>query len=171
MSANQTAIEAIDDSTTQYSFMSSIPIPNYLLAVVVGNLEYRSLGHRVGLIAEPEQMPAAARELSDLERYLNLTEDYLTPYIWGDYNIIILPPSCPNGAMENPLLTTMSPTVIVGDKSQVHVACHEIAHSWVGNLVTNSNWGNLWLNEGFATFVERHISGELEGRNFMKMQM
>jgi len=60
--------------------------------------------------------------------------------------------------MENPLLTFASPTIIVGDKSEVSVANHEIAHSWSGNLVTNMNWDNLWLNEGFTVFLERKVS-------------
>jgi len=57
--------------------------------------------------------------------------------------------------MENPLLTFASPTIIIGDKSAVNVAIHEIAHSWTGNLVTCENWGSFWLNEGFTVFLER----------------
>ena len=58
---------------------------------------------------------------------------------------MILPPSFPYGGMENPLLTFASPSIIVGDKSGVSVAIHEIAHSWTGNLVTCMNWTNFWL--------------------------
>jgi leukotriene-A4 hydrolase len=57
--------------------------------------------------------------------------------------------------MENPLLTFASPTMIVGDKSEVNVAIHEIAHSWTGNLVSCKNWENFWLNEGFTVYLER----------------
>ena len=39
------------------------------------------------------------------------------PYVWGQYNILVLPPSFPFGGMENPLLTFVSPTMIAGDKS------------------------------------------------------
>ena len=74
--------------------------------------------------------------MSDLEVYLDTAENYLTPYIWGNYTILVLPPSFPYGGMENPLLTFASPTIIVGDKSQVYVATHEICHSWTGNDVT-----------------------------------
>ena len=41
---------------------------------------------------------------------------------------------------------------------------HELAHSWSGNLVTNSTWNDLWLNEGFTTYVERRIMEELRGK-------
>lgn len=57
--------------------------------------------------------------------------------------------------MENPLLTFASPTIIVGDKSGVSVAIHEIAHSWTGNTVTCKNWSNMWINEGLTVFLER----------------
>jgi leukotriene-A4 hydrolase len=128
---------------------------SYLIALAVGDLEYRSLGNRTGVITEPCRMDAVAWELSELPTFLDYAEDYLTPYIWGNYSIIILPPSFPMGGMENPLLTFASPTIITGDKSQVLVAIHEIAHSWTGNEVTCENWSNMWMNEGFTVFEER----------------
>ena len=108
----------------------------------------------------------AANELSELEENLKRAEAYLTPYEWGVYKILILPPSFPFGGMENPLLTFASPTIIVGDKSSVDVATHEIAHSWTGNLVTNMNWENFWLNEGFTVFTERKVTRMKEGDAF-----
>jgi len=97
-------------------------------------------------------------------------EDYTgVPYLWGDYKIVILPPNFPYGGMENPLLTFATPFIIVGDKSSVNVAVHEIAHSWTGNLVTNMNWDNFWLNEGFTVFLERKISKTLQSDAIVKM--
>jgi len=92
-------------------------MPSYLFAIAVGNLEYRSLGERVGVITEPEEIDFAAEVLSSLETLLDAAENYLTPYIWGNYSILILPPSFPMGGMENPLLTFASPTIITADKS------------------------------------------------------
>lgn len=159
MSANQTAINAVDNTTNEAFFLCEIPIPNYLMAVAAGDIIYQSLGERVGVFTEPTEMPKCASELADMGTYLNTTEAYLTPYIWGNYSILILPPSFPMGGMENPLLTFASPTIIVGDKSQVYVATHEMAHSWTGNTVTCRDWESFWLNEGFTVFVERHVSG------------
>ena len=90
---------------------------SYLIAIAVGDIEYRSLGRRVGVITEPCRLDAVAEELDELEMFLDYAEDYLTPYIWGNYSILILPPSFPMGGMENPLLTFASPTIITGDKS------------------------------------------------------
>ena len=82
---------------------------------------------------------------------------------------MILPANFPYEAMENPLLTFASSTLIVGDKSGVFVVNHEIAHSWTGNLVSNMNWDNFWLNEGFDVFLERKISKVLNGETFVKI--
>jgi leukotriene-A4 hydrolase len=73
------------------------------------------------------------------------------------------------GGMENPMLTFASPTTIVGDKSQVFVAAHEMAHSWTGNTVTCEDWANFWLNEGFTVFVERKSSQAIKGLDFAKV--
>jgi aminopeptidase N len=155
-----------DKKTKTTQIKLDIPIATYLIAIVVGDLQYQKLGDRTGVYTEPVMMPKVAAELADLETILTTAETYLTPYAWGEYNVVILPPSYPMGGMENPLLTFASPTIIVGDKSQVAVATHEIMHSWSGNLVTCQNWEDLWLNEGFTVFEERKVSSKLYGLNF-----
>ena len=170
MSANETGVWPVSDTHNVAVFSCDIPIPCYLIAIAIGDLEYRSLGPRVGVITEPSQMDKVANELSDMGMLLDTVEEYMGPYIWGNYTVIVLPPSFPMGGMENPLLTFASPTIIVGDKSQVYVATHEMAHSWTGNEITCSNWENFWLNEGFTVFVERHVSGELHGEDFAKVE-
>lgn len=110
------------------------------------------------MLAEPGMIEKAKAELEDLPDAMNKANSFLPKYAWGAYKIIILPPSFPVGGMENPLLTFASPSIIVGDKSSVNVANHELAHSWTGNLVTNINWNNFWLNEGFTVFLERRIT-------------
>jgi len=105
------------------------------------------------------------KEFEDLESFLETAEDYIgVKYDWSVYNVLILPMGFPFGGMENPNLTTLHPMLVVGDKSQVHVAMHEISHSWFGNFVTNANWEGFFLNEGFTTFLERkvfeHYNGE-----------
>lgn len=171
MSANETGVYQVPEKNmTKYTFKNSIKMASYLIAIAVGDLEYRSLGRRVGVITEPSQIDAVAWELADLENLLDSTESYLNRYIWGNYTILILPPSFPFGGMENPLLTFASPTIITGDKSQVYVATHEIAHSWTGNDVTCKNWEHFWLNEGFTVFEERKVSGKLHGKDFAMVE-
>lgn len=150
-----------------HTFSSSIPIPSYLIALAGGDLEYKEIGSRTGVIALSNKLNESAEVLSGLEGLLDDTEKYMmTPYVWGKYNILVLPPSFPTGGMENPYMTFASPTIITQDRSQIYVAAHEIAHSWVGNLVTGMNWSNFWLNEGFAVFVENKISSLNNGTDF-----
>ena len=54
MSANETLVQPVDPDNNEAFFLCEIPIPNYLMAIAVGNLEYRSLGRNVGIITEPE---------------------------------------------------------------------------------------------------------------------
>ncbi len=69
--------------------------------------------------------------------------------------MVVLPKSFPFGGMENPNLTFVSPSIVVGDKSGTHVVIHEMVHSWAGNLMSCANWESFWLNEGFTVFFER----------------
>jgi leukotriene-A4 hydrolase len=121
---------------------------------------------RTGVISEPTNIDFYANELSNLEEYLNTLENFTIPYVWGTYKIVILPPSFPFGGMENPLVTFASPSIMVGDKSAIPVAIHEIAHSWTGNLVTCKNWRNLWINEGLTVYLERQTDLIHFGKDF-----
>ena len=82
--------------------------------------------------------------------------------MWGRYDVVCLPPSFPYGGMENPCLTFVTPTLLAGDRSLADVVAHEIAHSWTGNLVTNSTWEHFWLNEGWTTWLQRKIMAKMK---------
>lgn len=88
----------------------------------------------------------------------------MTPYDWETYSVVVMPFGYPNGGMENPQITFMSPSVIKAGTTDV--AAHEIAHSWFGNLVTCGNWSHTWLNEGFTVFMEREIVKAYYGNEF-----
>jgi len=151
--------------TGTYSFMlSHRPIPSYLIALAVGDLEYRSLGPRTGVWAEKPLIDRAAKEFEDTEQMLRSADILYDRYRWGRYDLLILPPSFPYGGMENPTLTFLTPTILAGDKSLVALVAHELAHSWSGNLVSNATWADFWLNEGFTTYVERRIIEAIYGR-------
>jgi leukotriene-A4 hydrolase len=149
---------------TVFRFTMPQPIPTYLLALAVGDLEFRALGPRTGVWAEPSQLAAAAKEFEDVEQMMTTAEALYGPYRWGRYDVLMLPPSFPYGGMENPRLTFMTPTLIVGDKSLVGVLSHELAHSWSGNLVTNATLRDGWLNEGFTTYLERRLMEAVYGQ-------
>lgn len=152
-----------------YRFRMTHPIPSYLLALAVGELEFRPFDARSGIYAEPAVIDAAADEFTDTPEMIAAAEQLYGPYRWDRYDLLVLPPSFPYGGMENPRLTFLTPTVLAGDRSLVALIAHELAHSWSGNLVTNSTWNDFWLNEGFTTYFEHRISEKLYGREHSEM--
>ena len=144
-----------------YHFVQKIPIPSYLIAIAVGALERGQIGPRSYVWCEKEILEAAKNEYSDTEKFLQAGEKICgIPYSWGTYDLLMLPGAFPYGGMENPNLTFLNSCLISGDKSLVDVVAHEITHSWAGNLITNSNWNDFFLNEGFTMYIERLILGE-----------
>src|ERR1017187_3752278 len=144
-------------------FRMEQPVPSYLIALAAGDLEFRALGPRSGVYAEPALIDAAAYEFGDTEAMIGAVEAMYGPYRWGRYDLLVLPPSFPFGGMENPRLTFATPTILAGDRSLVSLVAHELAHSWSGNLVTNATWSDFWLNEGFTVYVERRVLEKLYG--------
>ncbi|HEV8657931.1 MAG TPA: M1 family metallopeptidase [Thermoanaerobaculia bacterium] len=152
-----------------YQFKMPQPIPSYLLALSVGDLAFRSLGRNCGVYAEKPVIESAAYELADTQKMIDAAEKLYGPYRWGQYDILVLPPSFPFGGMENPRLTFATPTILAGDRSLVSLVAHELAHSWSGNLVTNATWNDFWLNEGFTVYFERRIMEAVYGRDYSEM--
>lgn len=152
-----------------YHFKMEQPVPAYLLALAVGDIEFRSLGERSGVYAEPSVIAAAAFEFADTEKMMTAAEGLYGPYRWDRYDLIVLPPSFPFGGMENPRLTFATPTILAGDRSLVSLVAHELAHSWSGNLVTNATWNDFWLNEGFTSYFENRIMEEIYGDDYALM--
>ncbi|MCX8147942.1 M1 family metallopeptidase [Thermaurantimonas aggregans] len=152
-----------------YTFSMKQPIPSYLMALAVGDFEFRAISDRSGIYAEPELIDAAQNEFSDVEKMISAAETLYGAYLWDRYDLLVLPPSFPFGGMENPRLTFVTPTVIAGDKSLVSLIAHELAHSWSGNLVTNATWNDFWLNEGFTVYFELRIMEQLYGVEYAEM--
>ncbi|GAB3634514.1 M1 family metallopeptidase [Hymenobacter arcticus] len=166
MSAENPQATAADG---RYHFRQPQPMPAYLLALAVGQLDFAPLSGRTGLYAEPATLPRAAHEFAELEAMVVAAEQLYEPYQWGRYDLLVLPGSFPFGGMENPCLTFVTPTIITGDRSMTSLVAHELAHSWSGNLVTNATWNDFWLNEGFTVYFERRIIEQLHGRPYAEM--
>lgn len=96
-----------------YYFVQKVPIPSYLIAIAIGALESREIGPRSHVWAEKEVVEMAAHEFADTEKQLKTAEDICGPYVWGIYDLLVLPPSFPFGGMENPCLTFVTPTLLV----------------------------------------------------------
>jgi leukotriene A-4 hydrolase/aminopeptidase len=171
MSAEMEAQQPSDVKTPgEYHFQMPQPIPAYLIALAVGDLEFQAMSERTGVYAEPSVVERAAKEFEDTEDMMVAVEKLYGPYQWQRYDILVLPPSFPFGGMENPRLTFATPTILAGDKSLVSLVAHELAHSWSGNLVTNATWRDFWLNEGFTVYLENRIQEAVFGRERAEME-
>ncbi|KAK4705696.1 hypothetical protein P7C70_g496, partial [Phenoliferia sp. Uapishka_3] len=145
-----------DTTTITYVFSQPIAIPSYLIAISGGEVAFKSLGTRTGVWSEPGVLDAAVWEFKkDTEKYLATAESLTCDYVWGRYDVLVLPASFPYGGMENSNLTFLTPALITGDRSETDTIAHEIAHSWFGNLVGVANW--------WTTYTERLIARELRG--------
>ncbi|OZB04526.1 MAG: aminopeptidase [Idiomarina sp. 34-48-12] len=160
-----------DERPGTYDFTMPQPIPPYLIAIAAGDLAIKSISDNVAVFAEQYILDDAAWEFADTPAMIETTEAMYGPYRWDRYDLLILPPSFPFGGMENPRLSFITPTVVAGDRSLVNLIAHELAHSWSGNLVTNASWRDLWINEGFTSYVENRIMEALFGERRANMEL
>lgn len=163
--SNPTTISA-DGSAQTFRFKQSVPIPSYLFAIASGDIAFAPIGPRSTVATGPDELAACKWEFEDdTEKQLAAAESIVFPYKWGQYNVLVLPPSFPYGGMENPIYTFATPTVVSGDRQNIDVIAHELSHSWSGNLVSNASWEHFWLNEGWTTYLERRIQAINHGHD------
>jgi len=152
-----------------YTFKQDKAIPSYLMAIAVGDIAFKAIDERTGVYAAPSLLEKSAWEFAKLGDMVQAAENLYGPYRWGRYDVLVLPPSFPYGGMENPNLTFLTPGILAGDRSLTNLLAHELGHSWSGNLVTNASWDDMWLNEGFTTYVEHRIGEKIFGIEEAKM--
>lgn len=156
-----------DDKTNIYHFEQPVPIPSYLVSIASGDITGANIGPRSTVYSEPSFINQCKYEFeNDTENFIQTAENIVFPYEWKDYDVLILPASMPFGGMEHPNCTFATPTLISGDRENIDVIAHELAHSWSGNLVTNCSFEHFWLNEGWTVYLERRIQGNIHGESF-----
>lgn len=161
------------DGTETWHYKMPVPLPVYLVSFVVGKyvkLEEKYKNIPLGYYIYPGREQTARSAYADTVAMMKHFEERTGvdfPYNKYDQTVVA---GFEFGGMENITATTMADSFIFladtefGRGQVMDLVSHELAHSWFGNLVTCRNWAELWLNEGFATYLEAVFREHKYGR-------
>lgn len=145
-----------DSGVGTYRYRMDQPIATYLVSLVIGRYDVINLGSVHGkpltLWAPPEIRTAAETETARTARMMEVFGQFTgTQYPFNSYAQSVA--QAFKTSMEHQSATTLGGWRITGDTSGEGVLAHELAHQWFGDWVTCRTWGELWLNEGFASYL------------------
>jgi aminopeptidase N len=173
--SNGELVETIENADGTKTFHYKMPVPHsiYLTSFIVGRyvkVEAKYKDIPLGFYVYPGResiVEPAYGKTADMMRVFEELTGVKFPFNKYDQTYVA---NFNFGGMENITATTMADSEIhfaaldFGREGVMDLVSHELAHSWFGNLVTTKDWSNLWLNEGFATFLEAAYREKLNGR-------
>jgi len=150
-----------------HRFAPTPPMPSYLVSVAVGNFDVLSgtaAGVPLRILTVPDKREFARHAMRVTRQVLPYFSWYFgVPYALPKLDQLAVP-SVRDGAMEDWGLISYAEDVFLVDpqrsspktvRGAYSIIAHEIAHQWFGNLVTAASWEEIWLNEAFATWLEK----------------
>ena len=167
-------VTSLSGKMQRVRFAESPKMSTYLLFVGVGDFEriHKSVdGVDVGVVVKRGDTPKAAYALEQAVALLHYYNDYFgVPYPLPKLDLIAAPGEIDGGSMENwgaifysqhHLLFDATRSTEADRRVVFLVVSHEMAHQWFGDLVTMAWWDNLWLNEGFARWLQTFAADDL----------
>ena len=161
--SNGRLLGTVDDGDYRvHHWKMDTPHVSYLMMLAIGEFErHEILGHSVPMHVwlTARDAPHWKRSFERTAEVIGFIEDYTqVKYPWAKYDQVVVDDFM-WGGMENTTATTITNTTIHDERaapefSSVALVVHEAAHQWFGNLITCRSWSHLWLNEGFATYLE-----------------
>ncbi|RMH30348.1 MAG: hypothetical protein D6693_00660 [Planctomycetota bacterium] len=156
------ALEQTSAGRSTFHFKQDRPHVPYLVTLVVGRFDVVDVGDSrvpMPVYAPPGQGPNVQQTFGATMDMVRLFEERLDePYPWAKYaNVVVW--NFGWGGMENTSATTLHDTAVLDAKALLDsdidgLNSHELAHQWFGDLLTCNSWEHIWLNEGFATYLE-----------------
>jgi aminopeptidase N len=154
---------AVGDSI-EWHWVQDKPASTYLMTCVIGNYvvlqdtPWRNVP--IGYWTYPDSVEAARRGFARTPQAVDVfSRKTGVPYPWAKYDQIVIP-EFQYGGMENVTATSQNDAEILHpawsepQANSVDLMSHELGHQWFGDLLTTRSWAHIWLNEGFATFME-----------------
>ena len=158
--------ETTADGRTTTTWRMDDLMATYVAAVYIGDferVEHGRLDPDGPLLRDyvPSDAPPEITEaLAVTEDVIRFLEELLGPYPFDAYGTLVLPLPL-DLALENQTLPVHGPRLLGPD-----IIAHEAAHQWLGNSVALEDWGDIWLNEGFATYLHMMFDAEYHGTDF-----
>jgi aminopeptidase N len=154
--------EPVGKEMTRWHYRMNKPHATYLISLVIGQFEVVSdswRGRPVEYWVPPDKKDMARRTFGRMPEMIELFSKLTgVDYPWEKYSESVVF-NFNAGGMENTSCTTLTENCLIDqraglDSDSEGLIAHELAHQWFGDLVTCKGWQNLWLNEGFAVYMD-----------------